>query len=60
MTFDLRGMGASRMPEHRQSLGGLNVDLLTWARRDFPTAVDALSTLADGVPVSLIGHRLGG
>lgn len=59
MTFDLRGMGASRRPEHRHSLRGLNADMLTWARRDFPTAVNALSALADGAPISLIGHSLG-
>ena len=43
MTFDLRGMGASRGSEHRQSLRGLDADRLTWARRDFPAAVNALS-----------------
>ena len=59
MTFDLRGMGASRRPEHRQSLRGLDADMLTWARRDFPTAVNALSALTGGAPISLIGHSLG-
>ena len=59
MTFDLRGIGASRSPAHRQSLRGLDADMLTWARRDFPAAVNALSALAGGAPIGLIGHSLG-
>ena len=46
LTFDLRGMGASRAPEHRRSLRGLNADLLTWARQDFAAAVRATATEA--------------
>jgi len=48
LAFDLRGMGASRRPEHRRSLRGLDADMLTWARQDFPAAVQALSDLAGG------------
>jgi len=59
MTFDLRGMGASRRPEHRRSLRGLDADMLTWARQDFPAAVQALSDMVDGEPIVLIGHSLG-
>lgn len=59
LTFDLRGIGASRRPEHRRSLRGLNADMLTWARQDFPAAVQALSDLVAGEPVVLIGHSLG-
>lgn len=59
LTFDLRGMGASRRPEHRRSLRGLDADMLTWARQDFPAAVQALSD-QDGVEsIALIGHSLG-
>lgn len=59
LTYDLRGMGASRRPEHRQSLRGLDADMLTWARRDFPAAVQFLSTMAGGESIALIGHSLG-
>lgn len=59
LTFDLRGMGASRRPEHRRSLRGLDADMLTWARQDFPAAVQALSDLAGGESIALIGHSLG-
>jgi predicted alpha/beta hydrolase len=59
LTFDLRGTGASRAPEHRRSLRGLDADMLTWARQDFPAAVAALCGMADGAPVAVIGHSLG-
>jgi predicted alpha/beta hydrolase len=59
MTFDLRGMGLSRLPEHRRSLRGLDADMLTWARLDFAAAVSALSDLGGGEPVALVGHSLG-
>jgi len=52
-------MGASRRPEHRHSLRGLDADMLTWARQDFSAAVQALSDRAGGEPVVLIGHSLG-
>lgn len=58
-TFDLRGMGASRRPEHRQSLRGLDADMLTWARRDFAAAVRWLADAAEGARIGLIGHSLG-
>jgi predicted alpha/beta hydrolase len=59
LTFDLRGTGASRAPEHRRSLRGLDADMLTWARQDFPAAVAALSGMAGGAQVTVIGHSLG-
>jgi predicted alpha/beta hydrolase len=59
MTFDLRGMGASRRPEHRRSLRGLDADMLTWARQDFPAAVRAVSDIANGDSIVVIGHSLG-
>ena len=58
MTFDLRGIGASRAPEHRHTLRGLDVDMLGWARLDFAAAVDALADIAGG-PVTVVGHSLG-
>jgi predicted alpha/beta hydrolase len=59
LTFDLRGMGASRRPEHRKSLRGLDADMLTWARLDFPAAVQSVSNMAGGESIALIGHSLG-
>ena len=59
LTFDLRGMGVSRAPEHRRSLRGLDADMLTWARQDFPAAVQALSDRGGGDTIVLIGHSLG-
>lgn len=59
LTFDLRGMGASRLPEHRHSLRGLQADMLTWARQDFAAAVDLLAAKSADGRVDLIGHSLG-
>jgi predicted alpha/beta hydrolase len=63
MTFDLRGMGASRLPEHQRSLRGLAGDMLTWARQDFSAAVLHLThagTRGGGQRGSvLVGHSLG-
>ncbi|MFZ4649855.1 MAG: alpha/beta fold hydrolase [Rubrivivax sp.] len=59
MTFDLRGMGDSRRPEHRRSLRGLQADMLTWARQDFAAAVAWLHATAEGAPVAVVGHSLG-
>jgi predicted alpha/beta hydrolase len=59
MTFDLRGIGESRRPEHRRSLRGLQADMLTWARQDFTAAVARLHDIAQGAPVAVVGHSLG-
>lgn len=59
LTFDLRGTGASRAPEHRRSLRGLQADMLTWARQDFAAAVQALAERARGEPLAVVGHSLG-
>jgi predicted alpha/beta hydrolase len=59
MTFDPRGMGRSRRPEHRASLRDLQADVLTWARQDFAAAVRWLADSAAGQPVTLVGHSLG-
>ena len=48
LTFDLRGVGASRGPRHRRSLRGLDADMLTWSR-----ALDA-------VPGRAPAHTLAG
>lgn len=59
MTFDLRGMGASRQPQHRASLRGLDADMLTWARLDFASAVRHLAGLHGGRSIAVVGHSLG-
>lgn len=59
MTFDLRGMGASRSLAHARSLRGLNADMLTWARLDFSAAVGHLCNVAHRKQITLIGHSLG-
>lgn len=59
LSFDLRGMGSSRAPEHRHSLRGLDADMLTWARQDFAAAARALAERTDGGPITVVGHSLG-
>jgi predicted alpha/beta hydrolase len=56
MTFDFRGVGASKdVP-----LAKLEVDILAWARVDAAAALDELSRRAPGLPVTWVGHSLGG
>ncbi|HLL11898.1 MAG TPA: alpha/beta fold hydrolase [Rubrivivax sp.] len=59
MSFDPRGIGASRRPEHRRSLRGLHADLLSWARVDFAAAVERLCAQAGQPRIGLVGHSLG-
>ncbi len=59
LSFDLRGMGASRLPQHRRSLRGLHADMLTWAEQDFAAALRCLSALAQRPQVTVLGHSLG-
>lgn len=59
MTFDLRGMGASRLPQHAHSLRGLDIDMLGWARLDFAAAVHHMAALNGGAQIAVIGHSLG-
>jgi predicted alpha/beta hydrolase len=61
LTFDYRGMGASRPPEHRRSLKGLQADVLTWAEQDTAAAIDWLDTQVGAhTPMHWLGHSLGG
>lgn len=55
-TFDYRGMGRSRSG----SLRGFRADILDWARLDCAAMLDALAARAPGVPLTWIGHSLGG
>jgi len=61
MSFDYRGMGASRPAAMRHSLKGLDADILTWAEQDAAGAVDELSRLlGPDRPLHWLGHSLGG
>jgi predicted alpha/beta hydrolase len=60
-TFDYRGMGASRPPELRRSLRGLQADVLTWAEKDTAAALSWLDgQLGPLKPLHWLGHSLGG
>lgn len=56
MTFDYRGAGESR----HGSLRGVAADIITWGRFDATAALRALQDRAPGVPITWIGHSLGG
>lgn len=56
LTFDYRGMGRSR----RGSLRAVDADLITWARRDATAALRHLQDLAPALPLTWVGHSLGG
>jgi predicted alpha/beta hydrolase len=61
MTFDYRGMGASRPADMRDSLRGLDADVTTWAEQDTAAALDWLDAqLPAGTPIHWLGHSLGG
>jgi predicted alpha/beta hydrolase len=57
MTFDVRGIGASRTPG--QSLRAVKADLLTWAQQDFAAAVQTLCVRAQAPQITVLGHSLG-
>ncbi len=55
-TFDYRGMGLSR----RSSLRDVDADIVTWAEQDTQAVLAKLVARASGLPVTWIGHSLGG
>jgi predicted alpha/beta hydrolase len=55
-TFDYRGTGDSR----ERPLRGFSADIFDWARLDCAAMVEAISARAPGLPLSWIGHSLGG
>jgi predicted alpha/beta hydrolase len=55
-TFDYRGTGLSR----RGSLRREKADLFTWAEQDCAAALRTLGSRADGLPLTWLGHSLGG
>ncbi len=60
LTFDYRGMGLSRPPEHLRSLRGFAVGLLDWAREDCAEMIGLTLREAPGQPLFWLGHSLGG
>lgn len=55
-TFDYRGTGRSLDGPVRR----VQADLMDWARLDCAAALDALAARAPGLPVTWVGHSLGG
>jgi predicted alpha/beta hydrolase len=60
VTFDYRGMGASRPPAYQRSLRGFDADVLTWAQRDCAAMIDAVAARIGSKPLLWVGHSLGG
>lgn len=58
MTFDYRGVGASRPQAMRQSLRGFDADLFDWAD-DVDAVLAHLAAQAPAAPLYVIGHSLG-
>jgi predicted alpha/beta hydrolase len=56
LTYDFRGTGGSRP----QDLKGSPIDLPDWGHLDAPAALDALIEAAPGLPVTHVGHSVGG
>lgn len=55
-TFDYRGTGKSR----RGPLSAVDADIITWAEQDTGAVLRALADRARGLPITWIGHSLGG
>ncbi len=61
LSFDYRGVGASRPAAHARSLRGFEADIRTWAERDAAAALGWLRDRAPrAAPLHWIGHSLGG
>jgi predicted alpha/beta hydrolase len=58
LTFDYRGMGASRPADMRHSLRGFDADLFDWAD-DIDAAIERLNGIAPDAPLYVVGHSLG-
>jgi predicted alpha/beta hydrolase len=55
-TFDYRGTGSSL----RGPLRAVDADIITWAEQDTQAVLSALAARAPGLPITWIGHSLGG
>lgn len=60
VTFDYRGMGASRPHAYRASLKGFEANVFTWAQRDCAAMIDFIAAKLGDKPLLWIGHSLGG
>jgi predicted alpha/beta hydrolase len=58
MTFDYRGVGASRPAAMRHSLRGFDADLFDWAD-DIDTAIEHFAGATPDTPLYVVGHSLG-
>lgn len=58
LTFDFRGIGGSKPTG--SSLAKLDADIVAWSERDTAAALDLLAAKAPGLPVTWLGHSLGG
>jgi len=56
LTYDFRGIAGSR-PE---DLAALQMDYPDWGRLDMPAALEALADAAPGLPLTHLGHSVGG
>lgn len=56
LTYDFRGIAGSRPDD----LAALQMDYPDWGRLDMPAALEALIAAAPGLPVSHVGHSVGG
>ena len=55
-SFDYRGTGKSR----RGPLSAVDADILTWAEQDTAAVLRALTARAPELPITWVGHSLGG
>lgn len=55
-TFDYRGIGLSAP----SSLKGYHASISDWAARDLPAVIDTAAARFPGLPMSYVGHSLGG
>jgi predicted alpha/beta hydrolase len=58
LTFDYRGMGASRPEAMRHSLRGFDADLFDWAD-DIDAAIEHMVAAVPEAPLYVVGHSLG-
>lgn len=56
LTFDMRGIGGSRPDD----LSDMDMTYEDWGRLDMPAALEALIAAAPGLPVTHVGHSVGG
>lgn len=60
LTYDYRGIGASRPASHRRSLRGFRADMTDWGVRDFGGALAWARETRPGLPLVVLGHSFGG